>query len=163
MIFVKFVHKYCSIVMSIVLFVLLLSGCAVIAPRKELAEPRDIQKKKAMDFFIEGKVAETKENYPQAITSYMEALQYDPESEEIILALATALVNDGKIRSALYFTRLALRINPSNPDSWRMLKYLEQREGRIDKAAEALEVYIKLNPEVKFIDYIQLAWYYLEL
>ena len=153
-------HK---VLISIAIVTALLSGCAATVPRMKVPEQVNIDKKKAMDLFIDGKMAEAKEQYGEAIAAYIEALQYDSDSEDIAIALATTLVKSMKIRSAIYYIKLAIKIKPDNPDTWRLLQQLEQHEERIDKAAQALEMYMKLSSDTDFVDVIRLAWYYFEL
>jgi len=159
----RHIQKRCTIAFYVVLSAAILSGCSVIAPKQKATRHAVVQKKNAMDLFIKGKVEESKGNYDGAIVQYLEAMQYDPESEEIVRSLAEAFVKDKKLRSALYYTRKAIELNPTNTDTWKLLQWLEQTEGRIEKAAEALEMYIKLTPEVDFVDVLKLAWYYFEL
>ena len=161
-IFTHLFHDHKKLI-SVVITTILLTGCAATVPKSKVPKQVDLNKKKAMDLFIDGKMAEAKEQYGDAIASYIEALQYDSESEDVVLALVSALIESKKIRSALYYTRLAIKINPDNPDTWLLLQQLEQHEGRTDKAAEALEMYMKLSPDTDFTDVIRLAWYYFEL
>ncbi|MBT4484289.1 MAG: tetratricopeptide repeat protein [Candidatus Latescibacteria bacterium] len=155
--------KSISVLLCIALSVIMLAGCAATAPKKKATRESAAQKRKAMDFFLEGKVASAKKEYSKAITSYIEALQYDPDSDEILIALATAFLREKKILSALHFTRLAVQKNPGNPKSWRLLHQLEQHVGETARAAEAIKMYISLSPEVSFPDYIRLALYYFDL
>lgn len=158
------IMKKCNILSIIsIIAVISLTGCAAQLSKQNATQESAALKKKAMDYFIEGKVAEAKENFDVAITSYMEALQYDPGSEDIALALSRAFVKERKIRSALYFSIMAVKLNPANPKNWRLLQQLEQLDGNTEKAAEALKMYIKVSPETDFRDTIWLAGYYFDL
>jgi len=147
----------------VIVMTLVAAGCAVTGPGKRVTRQDAADKKMAMDLYIEGKIAEAKEDHAEAVTSYMEALRYDPKSEEITLALARALFRDKKTRSALHYARLAVKLNPKKPEAWRLLQQLEQLEGRTAEAAKALKKYIELSPDSDFSDILWLARYYFEL
>lgn len=159
----KPVRKSISFLICMLIGVSLLTGCAGTAPKQKETRQSAAQKKRAMDLFIDGKVAEAKEKFAEAITCYIEALQYDPESEDIAFAIARAFFKERKTRSALYYARMAVRLNPKKPTNWRLLQQLEQIEGRTAEAAEALKMYIKLSPESDFFDVVWLARYYFDI
>ena len=75
----KPVRKSISFLICMLIGASLLTGCAGTAAKQKATRQSAAQKKKAMDLFIDGKVAEAKENFTEAITCYIEALQYDPE------------------------------------------------------------------------------------
>ena len=141
----------------------LTAGCAATAPKGKVTEDRKTAEKIAGDFFLKGKMAEAKKSWAEAITAYTEALQYDTRSDEIAFALAKTYLMDGKKRSSLYYIKMAIQLNPSEAGYWQLLQYLEEWESRFDKAAEALEMYLKLNPEHEFSHYIKLSQYYFAL
>ena len=97
----------------------LLSGCAANIQNRVVEKEKEAAKKAASDQFLEGKMAEANEDWSKAIASYTEALQYDPRSDEIAAALAKVFLRDGKYRSSLYYTKMAIRYNSTNPDYWR--------------------------------------------
>jgi tetratricopeptide (TPR) repeat protein len=138
----------------------LFTGCAANMQKVKAPEAGETTKKKAMDLFIEGKVAESSERIGDAIASYMEALQYDPRSGEIALALGQAFARSGKIKSALHYTELATGLNPANPDAWQLLQRIQQHEGNFPKAIEALEMYMKLTSDKDFNDVLKLSYFY---
>ena len=141
----------------------ILAGCAGTAPRVKKPVVDEEAKKKAIEFFIEGKVAESKKNFGDAATSCLEALNYDTESAEITLSLAGALIRKEKYRTALSYARRAVQLDPENLDAWRMLQWLEQHENNIKEAIEALQMYIKLSPEKDFNNIAKLAFFYFSL
>ena len=91
---------FVSFINTAVIAVLVL-GCAATAPRGKVTEEQEADKKIAGDLFLEGKMAETKKDWAEAIAAYTEALQYDPQSDEIAYALARAFLNNRKNRSSL--------------------------------------------------------------
>lgn len=136
------------------------SGCASTIPKKAVTAEDVEARKKAVELFIEGKTAEAKGNRDAAVALYFEALQYNPRSDDIALALAKACAMNGKMKSSLHFSRMAADINPLNVEAWRILQYLYQQESDIEKAAESLEIYIKLKQDTEIGDFIRLAQYY---
>ena len=100
-----------------------LSGCASTATKAKLAkEGQEAVDKIAGDLFLEGKMAEARENWAESIGAYTEALQYDPRSDEIAAALAKVFFLDKKIRSAHYYIKMAIRLKPKEPNYWRFLQ-----------------------------------------
>ncbi len=141
--------------------ILLIGGCAATAPKAPPSAKGDSDNVKiAQKLFLEGKMAEAKENWSEAIAAYFEALQFDPSSDEIAISLAKAFLRDGKMRSALVYTKMAVKLNNTEPSYWQILQFLEQQEGRFDKAAEALKMYMKLTPDYDLVHDFKLAQYY---
>ncbi|MBN1291460.1 MAG: tetratricopeptide repeat protein [Candidatus Latescibacteria bacterium] len=147
---------------TIFLIGIILTGCSATAPPARLQKEKteDPLNKKAMDMFIEGKVAESKKQFGEAIAAYLEALEYDPKSDEITLALAKALIQDGKILSSYRYTKIVTKLNPAKADAWHLLQYIEQHLGNYEEAAEALIMYMKLSDEKDFSNTIKLAQFY---
>lgn len=148
------------LVCGAILAVLLISGCAATVPKGVDKGIETQLKRKSVDLFVEGKSAEIKKDYDKALSFYFEALQYDPRSDDIMLALSRALQGSGKIRSAEYFAEMAVQVKPTNADGWRMLQTLYQQVGDIASAAEALQMYMKLKPDASFSDVVRLSQYY---
>jgi tetratricopeptide (TPR) repeat protein len=136
------------------------SGCAARMANAPATAADAEAGKRAVDLFIEGKTAEAKEDREAAITYYLEALQYNPHSEDIALALAKACYLDGKMMTSLSFALLAEEINPSNPDVWMILQVIYQQNHDLKNATTALENYMKLTGDKAVEDYIRLARYY---
>lgn len=144
--------------------VLALGGCAGVTSRKSQATRETAaDKKQAMELFIKGKVAEGNKNPAEAVTYYLEARQYDPESTDILHALAMSTFRAGMLRSSLLFTRQLVTKAPDVADNWRLLQYLEEQQGNIPAAAAALETYMKIKEELEFTDFMRLAMYYFDL
>lgn len=141
--------------------ILLLGGCAAFSQKTPPPEVEDSDSvKAAQKLFLDGKMAEAKENWAEAIAAYIEALQFDPSSDEIAISLAKAFLRDGKMRSALKYTKMAVKLNDTEPSYWQILQFLEQQEGRFGKAAEALKMYMKLVPDYELVHDFKLAQYY---
>ncbi len=139
---------------------LLISGCASTA-RQQRVSVEDVEmKKRALDLFVEGKNAEAKGNHDAAIPLYFEALQYNPQSPDILLALSKTFIASGKALSAIHFANRAVSVDPANVESWRILQYLYQQTGDIARAAECLETVLKLKPDSDIGVVFRLAQYY---
>ncbi|GAG51365.1 unnamed protein product, partial [marine sediment metagenome] len=123
----------------------------------------EASKKRAMDLFIDGKVAESKKQLGDAVAAYMEALQFDSQSSEIALSLSEVFWRSGKFRSALHYVELAVKLDPSSSQAWFRLQQFAQHKGDFKRAAEALEIYMKLTPEKEFTDVIKLAHFYFSM
>ncbi len=150
---------YIIIAMAVILF----AGCASNAPSMRTGADNEEIVKIAADLFLEGKMAEVKKDWSSAISSYSEAFQYDPDSHEIAYSLAKAFLMDGKKRSALHYTKSAVRLNPEEAAYWQLLQYIEEQEKNFEGAAEALEMYLKLTPDHEINHEIKLAQYYFAL
>ncbi len=140
----------------------LFSGCAAVS-KKTVTKQDAVDKKKAMDLYIEGKIAESKKDFSGASASYLEALQYDPKSVDITVAVARAFFKGRKLKTALLYSEKALKLDSKNQDALRMVQQLYQLDGRTADAAEALEKYLDTSKEVAFMDILWLSRYYFEL
>lgn len=138
---------------------LLMTGCASRnASMHELERDYlEQEKKMAMDLFVEGKVSESQEEYGKAIAAFYEALQYDPQSAEITIALTQAFIMSSKYRSALIFGRRAAEIAPDNEEALMLLYRLEQHEGNYERAISVLKRYMALSDETDISEVFQLA------
>ncbi len=147
-------------VLVIAMVVPFIGGCASKAKTAGISPRQAEAQKRATSLFIEGKSAEARGNKDTALGLYLEALQYDPRSDVIALAIAKVSYETGRMKTALKFARMAAGVNPTNTDAWRIIQYLYQREDDLPKAAEALETYIRLKRDAEFGDYLNLAQYY---
>lgn len=160
-----FKEKRAVLFLTAALFLILFQGCATTAPDKAAVNAKDVSgesappEKDAKDYYLEGKMAESKEDWGSAISAYLEALEYDPMSDEIASSLTNVLIRDGKIKAATKYSRLSVKLNPKNAQYWRLLQLLEQQEGNYKEASKALEIYMKLNPNYEFIDLLRMADY----
>ncbi|MHB9029292.1 MAG: tetratricopeptide repeat protein [Candidatus Latescibacterota bacterium] len=146
------------------LFALLLfAGCAATVPQRKVSVEDVEIKKKALDLFVEGKAEEAKGNRDSAIALYFEALQFTPQSIDIVLALSKAFIGSGKAMSAIHFARRATELDPANVESWRILQYLYQETGDIARAAESLETALKMKPDSDIGAVYRLGQYYFSL
>ena len=157
-------NKTSALLLIAMLLAALFSGCATVGTRGKVnQEVEEAEKKMATNLYLEGRMAESREDWSQSIASYSEALRYDPDSHEIAASLAKAYFKNGKRRSSLHYIKLAIELNPSEASYWRWLQMLEQQVGNFDEAAKALEMYIKLKGETTFVDVVKLSQYYFTL
>jgi len=133
-----------------IVFIVLTTGCSVNGPKGQVTKQMVIKKKKAMDLFIEGKVAEEKENFAGAITSYMEALQYDPKSEDITRDLADAagiLAAKGMTDDAVSIFMLMVERDPLDVDAWISLGEFYIGNERFNDARNTFTKGLEKNPD----------------
>ena len=155
--------KQCLFFLLTFFLIGLVVGCSSTAPKLRSAQIEEDAKKRAMDLFIEGKVAESKQEYGNAIAAYIEALHYDPGSAEINQALASVFIQSGKILSARDFAKRATELDPINAEAWRLLQSIEQHEGDFENAIESLQMYMKLTDKKDFNDIIKLSYLYFSI
>ncbi len=149
--------------MGILTSVLFLAGCASTAPRNKPSAADVEMRKQAIALFVEGKAEESKGNRDAAIALYFEALQYNPQSDDIAIGLSKAFIGSGKIKSARSFAEKAVSINSANVEGLRILQYIYQQEGDIAKAASCLESLLKIKPDSDIGMVFRLSQYYFAL
>jgi tetratricopeptide (TPR) repeat protein len=95
-------------------------------------------KKKALEHFVNGSIAESKGDYSTAIKEFNEALSYD-SSAGICFALAKNYFALNKLGNALTFSKLSVRLDSTNTEYRLLLAdiYIQARD--TDSAAEMLE------------------------
>jgi tetratricopeptide (TPR) repeat protein len=151
------------LMMMVLLTGFMLAGCAGLVPKRTAApasEPDETDLKVAADLFLNGKMSEAKEDWGDAVVSYMEAFKYDPKSDEIAFAITKVLIRNGKLKLALEYAHAAARLNEKNPEYWQIVQFLEEREGNFAVAADALKHYMALTPDYELMHDIKLAQYY---
>ncbi len=152
------------ILFMVLSIIAILSSCAATTPQEKInLKEVATNKRAAGDLFLRGKMAETQKNWAEAIAAYTEALQYDPQSDELAYALSKVFLSDGKKLSALLYIKMAIRLNSSEANYWQLLQYLEEQEGRIENAADALKMYMKLSPGYDYVHTLKLSQYYFAL
>lgn len=95
-------------------------------------------KSKAMEYFINGSVFETKGNYASAILEFQDALKYDT-SAGIYYALGKNYYYLGKTPQALLNARKAVSMNPGQIEYKSLLADIFSSASQFDSAAVVLE------------------------
>ncbi len=103
----------------------------------EAANPSDAENK-AMEYFINGSILETKGDYAGAILEFQDALKYDT-SAGIYYALGKNYYYLGKTPQALQYTKKAVRLNPSRMEYKSQLADILSSASQFDSAAVVLE------------------------
>jgi tetratricopeptide (TPR) repeat protein len=121
---------------------------------RELA--RDVAPDRAASYyhFLLSKLAEDKNNLPEAISEMETALNYNPDSPSIHMDLAVLFEKSGNASEAIDHAQEAARLDPKNPDPhWLLANIYYPREGASPgndgtmKAIQELEKLRELSPE----------------
>ena len=75
------------------------------------------------------------------------ALADPPDKPEDFLRKAVSAINQKNYRGAEYQLRDALRLTKSNPDVWNLLGFSYRKQGKLDKAWDAYERALTLDPD----------------
>ncbi|HEV3275843.1 MAG TPA: tetratricopeptide repeat protein [Terriglobia bacterium] len=76
--------------------------------------------------------------YDKAVDAYNQALQQDPENQELHQFYAEALLNAGKTAEARKELQQILRTDPNDGAAWLRLGHLDRVEGKFDEGREEL-------------------------
>ncbi|HEY6907528.1 MAG TPA: tetratricopeptide repeat protein [Ignavibacteriaceae bacterium] len=101
------------------------------------SDPGDA-KTKALEYFINGSVLETKGDYAGAILEFQDALKYD-KSAGIYYAISKNYYYLGKIPQALQNAKAAVALNPEKIDYKSLLADIFSSASQFDSAAVVLE------------------------
>ncbi len=123
----------------------------------EAASPAD-KKNKAMEFFINGSILETKGDYAGAILEFQDALKYDT-SAGIYYALGKNYFYLDKTPQALQYTKKAVQLNPERMEYKSQLADIFSSASQFDSAAVVLEDMIALD-STSLTSYYRLARIY---
>ncbi len=92
-------------------------------------------------------------DYDKAVDAYNQALQQDPENQELRRYYAEALLNAGKNNDARAEFQKILRTDPNDGEAWLRLGHLDRVEGKFDEGRDELAKAQNLlpdNPEVGY-------------
>lgn len=131
---------------------LILFGCSssVEITKKDVDTGSEVErfekdfKKKAMDHFINGSVAETKGDYASAVLEFQDALALDP-SAGIYYALGKNYYYLNKLSLAIQNARKAVQLDPNQKEYYELLSSIYSSARQFDSAAVTLEQAIKLD------------------
>jgi tetratricopeptide (TPR) repeat protein len=105
--------------------------------------------------YMQGALLENQRKYDDAIKEYKQALQFDPDSSEILAKLAYLYVQTNRMNEAVEDAEKAIEKNPDNKEAYRMLGqiYLEKVYSRdaakedVEKALEQFKQIYRLDPK----------------
>ena len=123
----------------------------------EASNPTDA-KNKAMEYFINGSIFETKGDYANAILEFQDALKYDT-SAGIYYALGKNYYYLGKTPQALQNAKKAVSIDPSQLEYKSLLADIFSSASQFDSSAAVLEQMIALD-STSLTSYYRLARIY---
>jgi tetratricopeptide (TPR) repeat protein len=115
----------------------------------------DTKKAQAYFHYLNGASKENQRKYDEAIKEYKQALEFDPDSSEILSKLAYLYVQTNRMPEAVEDAQKAIQKNPANKEAYRMLGqiYLEKVYTKdpdkedLQKAIEQFREVYRLDPE----------------
>ncbi len=110
----------------------------------EIEEKHSNYKKKALEHFINGSIAEAKGDYATAILEFQDAANLD-QSAGIYYALGKNYYYLNKLPLAIQNVRKAVEMDPSRKEYYDLLSSIYSSARQFDSAAAALETAIKLD------------------
>jgi tetratricopeptide (TPR) repeat protein len=123
----------------------------------DVSSPEE-NKNKAMEYFINGSIFETKGDYASAILEFQDALKYDT-SAGIYYALGKNYYKLGKTPQALVNTKKAVDMNPDRMEYKSLLADIFSSASQFDSAAVVLEDMISQD-STSLTSYYRLARIY---
>lgn len=141
-----------KIIIPLCLFAFYFAGCSQskeisiskIETQKSIDEKDKDFKKKAMDHYINGSIAESKGDYASAVLEFQDALNLDP-SAGIYYALGKNYYYLNKLSLAIQNARRAVQLSPDQKDYYVLLSDVYSSARQFDSAAVTLESAIKLD------------------
>ena len=132
------------------LLALLIIGCSGSdvsqsgSPSDENISDPETLKKKALEYFVNGSIAEAKGDYSGAIREFNQALDYDT-SAGICYALAKNYFAINKLGNALKYSKLSVKLDSTKTDYYLLLAdvFIQAREN--DSAAVVLEKILAID------------------
>jgi tetratricopeptide (TPR) repeat protein len=115
----------------------------------------DTKKAQAYFHYLNGASKENQRKFDEAIKEYKQALEFDPDSSEILSKLAYLYVQTNRMPEAVEDAQKAIQKNPANKEAYRMLGqiYLEKvytkdpSKEDLEKAIEQFREVYRLDPE----------------
>jgi tetratricopeptide (TPR) repeat protein len=138
----RFYHIFRSIIVALVIGLLTITASA---REVELTSKQVANNMKAMDHFIRGVVADKVEDYYRAVFEYQEALEADPNSPFIYVALAQDYILLNKVSQALELLEKALDINPDYVPALELYAGLLLNTEQLSKALGLFEHLARLD------------------
>jgi len=115
-----------------------------IETRSEIDRADQDFKKKAMDHFINGSIAEAKGDFATAVLEFQDALNLDP-SAGVYYALGKNYYNLNKLSLAIQNSRKAVELNPNQIEYFVLLSNVYSTAKQFDSAAVTLENALQLD------------------
>ena len=145
---IRFTKYTKSIFLLLVLFLGCSSGIEItqtkVETKNEIDQMEQDSKKKAMDHFINGSIAEAKGDYAAAILEFQDALNLDPGSG-VYYALGKNYYYLNKLSLAIQNTRKSVELNPNEKESLLLLSTVYSSAKQFDSAIVILERAIELD------------------
>jgi len=88
----------------------------------------------AHDHYMKGLALFGRDEHLEAIDEYRKGLALEPENTEILLAMATAQMNAGRLDDAIATGKRLVELDATDPFAHTSLSMMYQRKGMIDEA-----------------------------
>jgi len=112
--------------------------------KSEIEETDKDYKKKALDHFINGSIAEAKGDYANAVLEFQDALSLDTNAG-VYYALGKNYYNLNKLSLAIQNARKAVDLNPDQKEYYVLLSNVYSSAKQFDSAAVTLENALQLD------------------
>lgn len=96
--------------------------------------------------FIKGRVYEAQEEFLKAVENYERSISLNPSFVPGLMGLANIKHRQNRHQEARQLYLTASRNEPNNPRIWRQLGFVHRANGELGNAADAFEVYLRLDP-----------------
>lgn len=141
--------KYIQLSLTAILF---FGGCSStkevtitkVKVNSEIEQKEQDYKKKAMEHFINGSIAETKGDYASAVLEFQDALNLDP-SAGVYYALGKNYYYLNKLSLAIQNSRKAIELNPEQKEYYVHLSNVYTTSRQFDSATVVLENALRLD------------------
>ncbi|HMW18280.1 MAG TPA: tetratricopeptide repeat protein [Accumulibacter sp.] len=87
------------------------------------------------------------QRFPEAIAAFREAVRIEPDEDQGLHGLATALKDGGDAGSAVEINERRIALNPGNALAWRQLGFAQATLANPEKSIPALERSIEFDPK----------------
>jgi tetratricopeptide (TPR) repeat protein len=112
--------------------------------KSKISEINPNQKDETLEHFINGSVADIKEDYPTAILEYQDALRLD-ERPGIYYALAKDYLRLNKIPLAIQNSKKSIQMDSTQDEYYELLSDIFSEANQPDSAAAVLENLLKID------------------
>jgi CheY-like chemotaxis protein len=96
--------------------------------------------------------AATSEQYKAIVTACNKALDRKADAADVMVVLAQAELDKGKVPKALTLAKKAVEVDANLPEAYVVIGTAEQAAGRRDEAKAAYQKYLDLAPTGKYAD-----------
>ena len=151
-------HKTTSDILILLLSAVALSSCATsgFAPGYDASLPAHNSQSRSLYLYSRARLASHDADYPAALNILREAIEADPSSAFLHMAIAGIKLKIGQAQEAMEFIDKAIKLDPSLREPYVMAGSIMSTSGKDLEAASYLRKAVELDPG-KEDAYLQLA------